>query len=388
VALLMELQWPAYVAAFAGSLVVAWVLTPLLLRLAVRRQLLDVPDARKVQDSPVPYLGGLAIVAGFSALALAAAAVDRTPAVLAQLGVLLGAGLVLALMGLVDDLRGGISPWLRLLVEVAAGVLVFATGSGVALTGLPGAVDLAVTVLWVVGITNAFNLLDNMDGLSAGIAAVAGLAFTLIAGLNGQYLVAALAAGTAGCATGFLRHNFHPAKIYMGDAGSLFLGFLLAVLGLKLNLSETPPVVAMFVPILVLGVPVFDTTLVTWQRLRHGRTPFNGGRDHASHRLVWVGIPVPVTVGLLYAAAVSLGWLAVLLARLDTVSGLLLVGFVLTVGALLMGLLAAVPVYDNSRKRQAMLQVVRQHEPEPAAPAATDPDSTANTSSAATYGSA
>jgi UDP-GlcNAc:undecaprenyl-phosphate GlcNAc-1-phosphate transferase len=366
-----ELQWPAYVAAFLGSLAIAWVLTPLLLRVALRRELLDVPDGRKAHESPVPYLGGLAIVAGFSALSLAAAAVERAPQVLAQLGVLLGAGLVLAVVGLVDDLRGGLNHWFRLSVEIGAGVLVFVTGSGAALPGLPGWVDLAVTVVWVVGITNAFNLLDNMDGLSAGIAAIASVALSLIAALNGQYLVAALAAGLAGCATGFLRHNFHPAKIYMGDAGSLFLGFLLAVLGLKLRLTETPPVVALFVPVLVLGLPIFDTTLVTWQRLRHGRSPVQGGRDHASHRLVWVGIPVPVTVGLLYAAAVSLGWLAVLLARLDTVSGLLLIGFVLAAGAVLMGLLAAVPVYENSRQRRAMLQVVRQHEPEPAAPAAT-----------------
>ena len=359
----MELQWPAFAAAFLGSLTVAWILTPLVLKVAIARQVLDVPDERKAQTSPVPYLGGVAIVAGFSTMCLAAAAIDRGPAVLLELGLLLGVGLLLALMGLVDDLRGGLSPVLRLVVEIGAGVAVFATGSGTDLQAGP-VVDLLITVLWVVGITNAFNLLDNMDGLSAGVAALAGGAFCLIAGLNGQYLVAALAAGVAGCATGFLRHNFHPAKIYMGDAGSLFLGFLLAVLGLKLTLTGTPSVVALFVPLLVLGVPVFDTTLVTWQRLRHGRNPMQGGRDHTSHRLVWVGIPVPIAVCLLYGAAVALAWMAVLLARLDVASGLLLVGFVFTTGTFLLFLLAAVPVYDNSRQRRAMLQVVRPHEPE------------------------
>ena len=356
-----ELQWPAYLAAFAGSLVVAWVLTPLLLRVAIARQVMDVPDERKAQSSPVPYLGGIAIVAGFSAMCVAAAALYRATSVVLELALLLGVGLVLALMGLLDDLRDGLSPVLRLVVEIGAGVAVFASGSGADLQG-PAALDLAVTVLLVVGITNAFNLLDNMDGLSAGVAALAGGAFCLIAALNGQFLVAALAAGLAGCATGFLRHNFHPAKIYMGDAGSLFLGYLLAVLGLKLTLTGTPSVVALFVPLLVLGLPVFDTTLVTWQRLTHGRSPMQGGRDHTSHRLVWVGIPVPVSVCLLYATTVALGWLAVLLARLDVASGLLLVGFVLTAGAFLLGLLGAVPVYDNSRQRRAMLQVVRPHE--------------------------
>ena len=360
----MRLQWPAYLAAFAGALTVAWILTPLLLKLAIRRQVLDAPDERKAQTSPVPYLGGVAIVAGFSAMCLAAAAYDRAPSVLLELGTLLGIGLALALMGLLDDLKGGISFKLRFLIEVGAGVAVYATGSGADLQG-PAALDIAVTVLWVVGITNAFNLLDNMDGLSAGVASLAAAAFCLIAALNGQFLVAALAAGTAGCAAGFLRHNFHPAKIYMGDAGSLFLGFLLAVLGLKLTLADTPATVALFVPLLVLGVPVFDTTLVTWQRLRHGRSPFQGGRDHASHRLVWVGIPVPVAVCLLYAATLALGWLALILARLDTTSGLLLVGFTLTIGTFLLVLLSAVPVYENSRQRRAMLQVVRRHEPEP-----------------------
>ena len=359
-------HWPEYGAAFLGALAVAWVLTPILLAVALRKQVLDIPDERKAQTSPVPYLGGLAIVGGFSAMVLAAAALDRASSVLVALAVLLGTGLVLALMGLLDDLRGGISPYLRLVVEIAAGVVVWATHSGATLP-TPGIVNLLITVVWMVGITNAFNLLDNMDGLSAGIASIAALAFALLAAMHGQYLVAALAAGTAGCAAGFLRHNFHPARIYMGDAGSLFLGYLLGLLGLKINLLGTPQAIALWVPILVLGVPIFDTTLVTYARLRHGRSPMQGGRDHASHRLVWVGIPVPVAVCLLYVTGASLAFLAVLLARLDTTSGLLLVGFVLTVGLLLFGLLSAVPVYANSRQRRAMLRVVREHDPEEAA---------------------
>ena len=354
---------PEYAAAFLGALAVAWVLTPLLLAVALRRQVLDHPDERKAHTSPVPYLGGVAIVAGFSAMVFAAAVVDRASSVLLDLAVLLGTGLVLAVMGLLDDLRGGLSPYLRLVVEIAAGAVVYETGSG-ALLGGPAWVDLLVTVVWVVGVTNAFNLLDNMDGLTAGIAVIAAGAVGLLAALHGQYLVGALAAATAGCAAGFLRHNFHPARIYMGDAGSLFLGYLLAVLGLKITLTGTPAAVAVWVPVLVLGVPIFDTTLVTWQRLRHGRHPMQGGRDHASHRLVWVGIPVPIAVVLLYAAGLCLAFLAVLLARLDTTSGLLLVAFVMTVGTFLLGLLATVPVYENSRQRRAMLRVVREHDPE------------------------
>lgn len=363
---LIELEWPAYILAFGGSFVVAWLLTPLLVRFAVRRGHLELPrETHEALPSPVPYFGGLAIVAAFSVLCLSAAVLAASETVLVELAILLGIGLVLALMGLLDDLRGGISPWLRLGVELVAAVLVYAAGSGVSIAGVPDPVNAVLTVVWVVGITNALNLLDNMDGLSAGVATVAGAAFAVIAGVNGQYLVAGLAAGVAGCAAGFLRHNFFPAKIYMGDAGSLFLGFLLAVLGLKLELTSTPQAIALFVPILVLGVPIFDTTLVVWQRLKHGRNPMQGGRDHASHRLVWIGMPVPVAVTLLYGAAISLGWLGLILALQSQAPGALLIAFVLAAGALLMVLLAAVPVYDNSQQRRTMLRLVTQHEPQP-----------------------
>jgi UDP-GlcNAc:undecaprenyl-phosphate GlcNAc-1-phosphate transferase len=361
----MRLGLAEYLAAFLVSFALAWALTPLMLRLALRLSVLDAPDERKAQESPVPYLGGVAIVTSFAVTVLVAGLVIGPPSGLSALAVVLGMALLLALMGLADDLRG-LNPFVRLALEVVAGVVVFVTTPSIALPG-PVWLDLLVTVVWVVGVTNALNLLDNMDGLSAGVATIAATSFCVIAAVNGQFLVAALSAATAGCAAGFLRHNFHPAKIYMGDAGSLFLGFLLATLAIRLQLTDVPRTVALFVPVLVLGVALFDTALVTVNRLRHGRSPMVGGRDHMSHRLVWVGIPVPVSVGMIYGIAASLGFLAFLLARLDTVSALLLVGFMLVVAIALFALLSAVPVYETSRKRQAMLRVVREHEPEPPA---------------------
>ena len=180
-----------------------------------------------------------------------------------------------------------------------------------------------MTVVWVVGITNAFNLLDNMDGLSSGVAAIAAGSIFVIAASNGQFLVAALSIGLAGCALGFLRHNFHPATIYMGDAGALFLGFLLAYLGLKLRF-DTPADVTFLVPIVVMGVPIFDTTLVTVTRLRARRQPVPRGRDHTSHRLVRIGLPVPAAVALIYAVGVCLGLVALVVSRVDRVSAYLL----------------------------------------------------------------
>jgi UDP-GlcNAc:undecaprenyl-phosphate/decaprenyl-phosphate GlcNAc-1-phosphate transferase len=200
--------------------------------------------------------------------------------------------------------------------------------------------------------------------LSAGIASIAAFFFFVIAALNGQFLVATLAIALAGCATGFLRHNFHPARIYMGDAGSLFLGFLLAVLGIKLTFVAGPPV-TLFVPLLVLGVALMDTTLVVTTRLMHRRSPLVGGRDHISHRLVFIGVPVPAAVGLIYATAISLGWLALVMARLDAATAYLLMGLVVFLAVFLGVLLANVPVYETSKRRRMMLQEVVEHEAEP-----------------------
>jgi UDP-GlcNAc:undecaprenyl-phosphate/decaprenyl-phosphate GlcNAc-1-phosphate transferase len=330
---------------------------------------LDVPGGHKSHVSPVPYLGGVAIVAAFSVAVVGAAMLHQPSGGFVELAVIIGLALAISLVGLVDDLRG-LGPLIRFGAVTAAAVGIWAVGIGTNL--FPGLaygqwIDLAITIVWLVGITNAFNLLDNMDGLSAGVAAIAAGFLFLIAALNGQFLVAALAIALAGCAIGFLRHNFHPARIYMGDAGSLFIGFLLAVLGIKLSVP-TAPLIAAFVPILVLGVAIFDTTLVTTTRLTHRRSPFSGGRDHVSHRLVHVGIPVPIAVALIYGAAVAAGWLGVVMARLqDLATAYLLLGFTVAVAVFLGVMLAMVPVYESSQRRRMMIREVAEHE-EPVRP--------------------
>lgn len=336
--------WWEYALAFGGTLVLALFLTPLALRLAERRKILDHPGDHKGHASPVPYLGGLAIVTALSIAVLVVAVVRPPESGLDELAAVLGMALVLSVVGLLDDLRG-LGPVVRLVVEVAAGLGVWAVGAGVQFTGSES-LDALVTVVWVVGITNAFNLLDNMDGLSAGVAAIAAGSFFMIAQVEGQFLVAALAAALAGCALGFLRHNFHPARIYMGDAGSLYLGFVLAYLGLKLRFSA-PEDITLLVPVLVLAVPILDTTLVTVSRLRHGRSPFQGGRDHISHRLVRLGLPVRGAVGTIYVAAASLGVIALVVSRADRTSAYLLAGLVAVLSILAGVALGQVPVYDE-----------------------------------------
>jgi UDP-GlcNAc:undecaprenyl-phosphate/decaprenyl-phosphate GlcNAc-1-phosphate transferase len=351
-----------YAGAFLASLLLAFLLTPLALRVALRKQIVDAPGDYKAQESPVPYLGGAAIVTSF-ALVIVAAAIFRPPvAGLDELIIIMALAVGLAIVGLLDDLLGGLNVWVRFGLQVAAALGLWAAGVSTNLG--PEPVDAVLTVLWVVGITNAFNLLDNMDGLSAGVAAIAATSFFVIAAANGQFLVALLAIALAGCAAGFLRHNFHPATIYMGDAGSLFLGFLLGVIGIKLTFAAGPPM-TIFVPMLVLGIAMLDTTLVVSTRLMHRRSPLVGGRDHLSHRLVFIGIPVPAAVGLIYAGAISLGWLGLVMTRLDAGGAWLLMGLVLALALFLGILLGLVPVYETSKRRRLMLQEVVEHEAEP-----------------------
>ena len=355
----MELTAWAYLWAFAVALFAALGLTPIALRVARRFEVFDHPGSYKAQESPVPYLGGMAIVIAFAVVVVAGSFLRAPPKGAEQLALMIALALALSIIGLADDLRG-LHPLPRFALQVAAAAGVWAVGIRVELfhVDLPDAI---LTVAWIVGITNAFNLLDNMDGLSAGLAAIAGGFFFLLGAMQGQIAVAALAAALAGCALGFLKHNFHPARIYMGDAGSLFFGFMLAVIGIKLEFPA-PQQVSFMVPILVLGVAILDTTLVVTTRLVNRLNPFSGGRDHISHRLVFVGIPVRSAVALVYAAGIALGWLAIVMSRLDFATGLILMGFVIAVALFAGVMLSLVPVYERSQRRRLMLIEVGEHE--------------------------
>ena len=340
-------RWWEYMLIFGGSAVMCLVLTPVAIRVAIRLDHLDHPGGHKAHESPVPYLGGLVLVVSFAAAVLVASVAWQPNSGVRELLIVLGVAVGLAIVGLVDDLRQ-LSPMWRLLTEVGAAVAVWSIESGIELSGIV-AVDLILTVLWVVGITNAFNLLDNMDGLSAGLGAIACAAFFAIAVANGQFLVAALAVGLAGCTIGFLRKNFYPARIYMGDGGALFVGFMIAYLGIKLRFEGEVSVTAL-VPIIVCAVAIFDTTLVTIARLVTGRSPFQAGRDHVSHRLVKIGLSVPVAVGVIYFAAATLGVMAFVVSRIDATSAWIVAGLI-TVTMVVGGvLLLTVSVYPENNR--------------------------------------
>ena len=334
--------WWEYLAVFVATAILSIVLTPMALRYAIRANVLDQPGKHKSHKVAVPYLGGLAIVVTF-VIAVILMSVLRPPHT--GRGELLGVltiAVLLAAVGLIDDLRQ-VSPLWRLVAEVSAASIVWSLGNGTAVTTVE-TVDLILTVLWFVGITNAFNLLDNMDGLAAGLAAISSMTVFAVAGTNGQFLVAGLAVALAGCTVGFLRLNFHPARIYMGDGGSLFIGFLVAYLGIKLRF-EGGRLVSSLVPIFACSAAVFDTSLVVISRIRAGRNPFQGGQDHVSHRLVKLGLSVPAAVCTIYLGAIGVGILSFAISRLEPVSAFLLAGLVGATLTILGGFLLTVPVY-------------------------------------------
>jgi UDP-GlcNAc:undecaprenyl-phosphate GlcNAc-1-phosphate transferase len=282
-----------YALAFVVPLVVTLLLTPVAGRLARRLGILDHPSEQKFHRDPTPYLGGVAVAAGVVAIGFLTIGAS-------QIFVILLGGLVLGVWGLIDDWVT-VRPSVKLLVQGSAGVALWSADIRAGLFGVE-VLDLALTVLWVVAVINAINLLDNMDGLTAGVSAVAGLTFFGIAATRGEYLVASFALALAGASLGFLRHNLPPATIFLGDAGALMLGFLLAALGLKLDLVGENGFVRSAVPVLILGVPLFDMILVIVDRLRGRRPVFRGATDHSSHRLATLGLSHGAVAAVIVAA--------------------------------------------------------------------------------------
>jgi UDP-GlcNAc:undecaprenyl-phosphate/decaprenyl-phosphate GlcNAc-1-phosphate transferase len=279
--------------AFFIALFASMTLTVPVRAFALRLGMVDLPGPRKVHLQPIPLLGGVAIYGG---VLLSALILFNGPARQQIAGILAGATLI-AVVGILDD-RGLLHHQIKLFVGMPlAAVILLLSGIhaqvfSVLLGGSAGAsLDAALTTLWVVGITASFSILDHMDGLCAGIAAMASAFFALVAYLNGQVLVTILAAAVLGASTGFLRWNFRPAKIFMGDGGAMFLGFMMATLGLKLRVADAGHLSGWLVPLLILGATIFDTTLVTISRSRRGLLPFaTPGKDHAAHRLANLGL--------------------------------------------------------------------------------------------------
>ena len=299
-------------------LVTAFVITPVFRSIARKLKILDYPGGRKLQANPVAYLGGLAIITpitlGSFLILFTSLSIDLKQQF--YLGLILPA-LAIAFIGLIDDVYQ-LPPWPRFISQSAVGLITAfilnLSGAGVEVFGNQLLNTLA-TIFWVVAIINALNFIDNMDGLATSISMVASLAMFTLAYLNNQYLVAALSLAIFASCLGFLFWNKRPASIYLGDAGALYLGFLLAAISIRIDLDNDSAPIRALVLILILAIPVIDTTQVVVSRIVKGKSPFEGGRDHISHLLLKRGLSQRLVLFILTTFAVLFAVVAIILAE-------------------------------------------------------------------------
>lgn len=319
-----------YLVSFSVAFILSFLLVPAVGSLGRRWGVMDRPGPRKVHVIPVPRLGGLAIYVS----AMLTFGLLLGGAVRSQVFGILGGATLVSLVGFLDD-AGKADYRLKLFLALPlAGIILILSGIHVALFSIP-LLDDGLTLLWVIGVVSAFNLIDNMDGLCAGLVSIASFFFLALSVLNNQYLVAVLACAILGSALGFLVHNFHPANIFMGDGGTMFFGFMMAALGIKISFLQAPNHVTWVAPILVLAVPLFDTSLVTISRLRRRQVPFKSpGKDHLSHRLMALGLSQRQVAYVHYALGIASGLAALFVSRLSDQSASLVLALLVFIGIL------------------------------------------------------
>jgi UDP-GlcNAc:undecaprenyl-phosphate/decaprenyl-phosphate GlcNAc-1-phosphate transferase len=296
------------------TMVFVGVITAPIRKLALRVEAVDAPNlARKIQKEPVPYLGGVAIAIGILAASYGAMlAVDFSWQTVKLASFVLLPALAISAMGLWDDLKG-LEPWPRLVAQTFTGIVVAVILTVTDTMGFAfdsQILNYTITVLWIVGVCNSINFFDNHDGGAAGTVAVITLFLFFIAYDRQQVLVSALAIVTAGATAGFLIWNRHPAKIYMGDAGSLFLGIIISVLTIRLSPGVVPAYKSLVIPLFLMSTPLLDTTVAVTSRLYRRISPFQGGRDHLSHRLMRKGLNRRITAFTLWGLAGIFGLIA------------------------------------------------------------------------------
>ena len=313
----MAISNSEYFLLFVITYALVGVLTPVMRKIAIANQIFDLPtSSHKSHTKAVPYLGGVAILIGVTLVSyLALAFSNFTVSSFLLATSVLGPALAMGLIGLWDDLKN-LPPLPRFIGQSVAGLVVAAAlvlGSNVANPTGSTFADVLITVVWVVGICNSINFFDNLDGGAAGTTAISAIFLTYLAVNSGQAFVAALSIVVAGATLGFLIWNRAPARIYMGDAGALFLGVLLATLTIRLNPDTQTSIGSFATPILLLAIPILDTTVAVLSRLRRGVSPFLGGKDHLSHRLVRSGLSRKMAAILLWLLSATFALFAVIL---------------------------------------------------------------------------
>lgn len=340
------------IAAFLVSGILSFILTPVAKRIAHKIGAIDVPkDERRMHKEPIPRLGGLAVFFAFLVSVILLVPID-----LELQGILLGA-VVIVVLGVIDD-SVSLPAIVKLFVQIAAALIVVLHGvridvlsnvnvfSNNAYLSL-GIWSVPVTVIWIVAITNAVNLIDGLDGLSVGVCTIASISLLLISAIVSEFTIVVIMAALAGACIGFLPYNINPAKIFVGDTGATFLGFILATMSIQ-GMFKTYAILSFAAPFLVLGLPIFDTVFAICRRLLHGQSPMHADRGHIHHRLIDVGFNQKQTVLILYLISGILGISAVLLTSSGAVRALL---FVVTV---LVAAIIGVRIYKHFVKHERM----------------------------------
>lgn len=340
-----------YILFFSVPFLLSLILTPLIRLVAIRNKLVSYPRADRWHKHPTALLGGLSIYLASATPLLFLNFRDKN-----ILGLFLG-GTFLFIIGLADD-KFHFTPYIKLFAQIIAGCIAIFFGI---ILGFPlnNLLAIPLTLLWIIGVTNSFNLLDNIDGLSSGIAAIASLMLFISSLIFSNNPLGILGLVLCGATLGFLPYNFNPAKIFMGDSGSMFLGYSIAIIsitGTARHISNL--LITMVIPVLILSIPIFDTLFVMVARKIQGKKIFEGGKDHTSHRLVTLGLSQRKTVLLLYALSIIFGLIAISYSRLNLFI-ISVIAFLGVVILLFFGLfLFDVTSYDNQQKYSQKLRAI------------------------------
>ncbi|MEG2988597.1 MAG: MraY family glycosyltransferase [Oscillospiraceae bacterium] len=355
-------------AALLVAALVSFIITPVVKAFAQKVGAVDVPkDGRRMHDHPIARMGGLAIVLGFMLSVILFVDITKP-----MQGMLLG-GVIIVVLGIFDDIYS-LPAMFKFVVQIVAALVAVLSGNVISVLSNPnvfsanpywdlGALAIPITVIWIVALTNAVNLIDGLDGLAVGVSTISSMTLLVIAMAFSEGEVALLMAALAGACIGFMPYNMNPAKIFMGDTGSTFLGFILATVSIQ-GLFKFPMIISFAVPFLMLGLPIFDTAFAFIRRIAHGQSPMHADRSHVHHRLIDMGFSQKQAVAVLYMISAILGLSAVVLTTGGPLKAMLLLLALCAAG----GVSARIFVLNNEKKQNG------QAEDEVAAPSAQQQD--------------
>jgi len=339
--------------------IIAFASTPLIKTFAYKVGAIDVPkDSRRMHNVPIPRLGGLAIFLGFIFSMLLLGPLDGQ-----MRGILIGA-VIIVVLGVIDDIVP-LKAWIKLIVQIIAALVPVLNGvvierisnfnmfSNEAYINL-GVLAIPVTVMWIVGITNSVNLIDGLDGLAVGVSSIASISMFVVATLVSEPATAVVMAALAGSCIGFLPYNMNPAKIFMGDTGATFLGFILATVSIQ-GLFKFYAIISFAVPFLIMGLPIFDTLFTIVRRIARKQSPMHADRGHVHHRLIDMGFNQKQSVAILYTISALLGVTAVVLTTSGELKAMILIA------AIIVCVLAGVQILKMASEHQAKIEAEKEH---------------------------